>query len=226
MKKGFLVFGVFLCLVLIGCTRTTGNLPPLAEFRASAETVVAFQPVEFNATDSSDPDGEIVEFLWDFGDGNTAKGVVVVHVYTELGEYTVTLTVRDDQGATATAQKKITVVEGEEPAPPLVAAFTVSAEEVEPFEEIIFDASPSRSFGGEIVQYLWDFGDEGEDEGRVVVYSYAEVGVYRVTLTVRDNRGFEASAWKDIRVREPSEEWSRALWTPFLAAKAAAWADP
>jgi len=207
MKNGFFVLGVFLCLVLVGCTRTTGNLPPVAEFRLSAETVAVFQPVEFDASSSSDPDGEIVEFLWDFGDGNTAQGVVVSHVYTAPGEYTVTLTVRDDQGATATAREKITVVEGEEPAPPLVAAFTVSAEEVEPFEEIIFDASPSRSFGGEIIQYLWDFGDEGEDEGMVVVYSYAEVGVYRVTLTVRDNRGFEASAWKDIRVHEPSEGW-------------------
>jgi cellulose 1,4-beta-cellobiosidase len=202
MKKGLFVLGAFLCLVLVGCTRTTGNLPPLPEFRVSAETASVFQPMEFDASNSSDPDGEIVEFLWDFGDGETATGVVVVHIYTAPGEYTVTLTVRDNQGAQATAQKKIAVVEGEEPAPPLVALFTVSAEEVEPFEEIVFDASSSVSFGGEIIQYLWDFGDEGEDEGMVVVYSYAEVGVYRVTLTVRDNRGFEAKARKDIRVRE------------------------
>ena len=116
MKKGFLVFGVFLCLVLIGCTRTTGNLPPLAEFRVGAETVVVFQPVEFDASESSDPDGEIVELLWDFGDGNTAEGAVVVHVYTEPGEYTVTLTVRDNRGFEASAWKDIRVRElsGEE----------------------------------------------------------------------------------------------------------------
>ncbi len=206
MKRRTFVLAVFLGLALAGCQREVGNLAPVAQFRISAEEVTVFEEVVFDGSESQDPDGEIVEFAWDFGDGNTGTGAIAIHIYAKSGQYPVSLTVRDDQGATATAQKTLTVVEGEEPNPPLVASFTASAEEVEPFEDIIFDASSSRSFGGEIMQYLWDFGDEGEDEGRVVEYSYAEPGVYRVTLTVRDNRGFVASAWKDIRVRETSEE--------------------
>ncbi|MCS7241045.1 MAG: PKD domain-containing protein, partial [Candidatus Bipolaricaulota bacterium] len=69
---------------------------------------------------------------------------------------------------------------------PLAAAFTVPADVVAPFVELTFDASPSYSRDAVIVEYLWDFGDGGEDEGKVVVYSYFDLGVFQVTLTVVD----------------------------------------
>ena len=57
------------------------------------------QAVQFDGTGSSDPDGTIVAYDWDFGDGNTATGATPSHTYAAAGNYTVTLTVTDDGGA-------------------------------------------------------------------------------------------------------------------------------
>jgi PKD repeat protein len=59
----------------------------------------------------NDPDGQIVNRTWDFGDGSTATGTSATHTYAEAGTYTVTLTVVDDDGATVTASQAVTVSE-------------------------------------------------------------------------------------------------------------------
>lgn len=61
----------------------------------------------FDGAKSNDPDGQIVAYAWDFGDGNSAEGVEAVHEYTQMGNYTITLTVTDDKGATGTATATI-----------------------------------------------------------------------------------------------------------------------
>src|SRR5439155_1463313 len=58
---------------------------------------------------SSDPDGSIVSYSWTFGDGGTSNEQNPTHVYTATGSYTVTLTVMDNQGATASASHPVTV---------------------------------------------------------------------------------------------------------------------
>jgi len=70
-----------------------------------------FVPLEvtFDGSGSSDPDGTIVSYDWNFGDGNVDSGVNVVHTYNNGGSYVVTLTVTDDGGATATDTTNITV---------------------------------------------------------------------------------------------------------------------
>ncbi len=65
--------------------------------------------VAFDASASSDPDGTITLYIWDFGDGNVTAGQQVVHVYQTAGNYTATLTVTDNDGATDTASVAITV---------------------------------------------------------------------------------------------------------------------
>ena len=67
--------------------------------------------MRWNASDSTDPDGTVVAFAWDFGDGTTAEGEVVEHSFEQPGEYEVVLTVTDDDGATATATRKVSVTE-------------------------------------------------------------------------------------------------------------------
>jgi PKD repeat protein len=56
----------------------------------------------FDGSGSTDSDGTIVAYRWDFGDGNTATGATASHTYAVAGSYTVTLEVEDDDGATAT----------------------------------------------------------------------------------------------------------------------------
>ena len=96
------------------------NKPPVANFTYSPERPIANQTITFDASFSYDPDGTIVSYEWDFGDGATASGVVVTHVYSAAGSYTVTLTVTDDAGAANSTSVLITVL----PPPPSVSVST------------------------------------------------------------------------------------------------------
>jgi PKD repeat protein len=78
--------------------------PPVASFVYSPEEPVVGEEITFDASSSYDPDGTVVKYEWDFGDGNTAEGVEVTHTYAEAGEYTVTLTITDNDGLTGSAE--------------------------------------------------------------------------------------------------------------------------
>jgi N-acetylmuramoyl-L-alanine amidase/PKD repeat protein len=52
--------------------------------------------IGFNGSSSYDPDGTVAEYIWDFGDGSTGSGIKPVHTYTTVGEYNLTLTVKDN----------------------------------------------------------------------------------------------------------------------------------
>lgn len=108
--------GVVLVLVglLGGCLpgQKPGPQPPHAAFSVTPVTPKVGEEVVFDASESKDPDGQITEYLWDFGDGSPAEsGPVVIHVYDAVGQYTVKLTVTDDQGLSSSAEKTLTVVQ-------------------------------------------------------------------------------------------------------------------
>lgn len=74
---------------------------PIASFEVITEPVVRDEPVAFDASASTDPDGEIVEYEWDFGDGTSESTTepTIEHTYTTGGEMTITLRVTDEDGA-------------------------------------------------------------------------------------------------------------------------------
>ncbi|MGI9821985.1 LamG-like jellyroll fold domain-containing protein [Agromyces sp. Marseille-Q5079] len=80
------------------------NSPPTALFTSTVDLLDA----EFDAGGSTDSDGTIELYEWDFGDGETGTGVEATHAYAEEGDYDVTLTVTDDAGATATSTATVT----------------------------------------------------------------------------------------------------------------------
>ncbi|WP_025322790.1 choice-of-anchor D domain-containing protein [Deferrisoma camini] len=84
--------------------------PPEAAFTADPTAGAAPLAVSFDASASSDPDGSIASYAWDFGDGATAEGAVVSHTYRVQGTHTVRLTVTDDEGAQAFRTLMVTVV--------------------------------------------------------------------------------------------------------------------
>ena len=63
------------------------NRVPHAEFHYSPYGAPRDHPITFDASDSYDPDGSIAEYVWDFGDGTTARGVRVEHVFPQRLEY-------------------------------------------------------------------------------------------------------------------------------------------
>ena len=79
--------------------------PPVAVIKTSATSALPGASVSFDGSSSSDPDGSIAAYAWDFGDGTTAAGAAVTHAFSEIKTYTVGLTVTDNSGA----QKSTTV---------------------------------------------------------------------------------------------------------------------
>ena len=176
------------------------NASPVASFTESAGTVYAGEVVTFDASDSYDPDGTIVTYLWDFGDGTNATDVVVGHSYADDDVYTITLTVTDDDGGTASKSATKTVSNR-----PPIASFNGSPTTVLTIEIVHFDASSSNDPDGSIISYFWDFGDGTDATGVTVNHTYEDDGVYTVTLTVTDDDGGTASksATKTVSNRPP-----------------------
>lgn len=84
------------------------NQPPVASFSYDCPDITC----SFDASGSSDPDGSIVNYAWDFGDGNTDGGVIASHTYAAPGTYSVVLSVTDGDGATDTDTQNVTVSDG------------------------------------------------------------------------------------------------------------------
>jgi PKD repeat protein len=89
----------------ITVSREGTNQPPVATFTCTCTDL----PCDFDASGSYDPDGTIVSYEWDFGDGDTGSGETTSHTYAADGIYTVTLTVTDDRGATDTDTQPVAV---------------------------------------------------------------------------------------------------------------------
>ncbi len=165
-------------------TDCAANLAPTANPNGPYNAVVG-TAITFDSTGSSDPDGTIVAFDWNFGDGNTATGAAPAHAYLSDGAFTVELTVTDNGGATHTASTTATITPA--PVPP-------SANAGGPYSGVVgtvigFDGTASSDADGTIVSYAWDFGDGGVDNGPTPTHSYSVDGVFTVTLTVTDNDG-------------------------------------
>jgi PKD repeat protein len=174
------------------------NEAPIASFTAAPTSGAATLNVTFNAAASSDPDGTIAGYAWDFGDGDTGTGQNVSHTYTAQGAYIVTLTVTDDDDATDSDTAAILVTAPGNQVP--VASFT--AEPTLGFVPLAvdFDASASSDPDGTIVLYEWVFGDGDTGVGETTSHTYDTAGTYTAILRVYDDEGALATAIEEIRV--------------------------
>ncbi|WP_461170385.1 PKD domain-containing protein [Arthrobacter sp. Z1-15] len=170
------------------------NVTPTASF----STHVRDLAVVFDAAASTDPDGTISSYAWDFGDGTTGTGVNPTHTYAAAGDYLVTLTVVDNRGAASTATA---TASAQAPAPTgPKAAFTSSVSAL----RASFDASTTSAGTGSITTYAWDFGDGSTGAGRNPVHDYATGGQYSVRLTATDSSGLSDSVSQTIPVSNPA----------------------
>jgi peptide/nickel transport system substrate-binding protein len=192
------------------------NQPPVAIAAGSKLLVNVGEAITFNSEGSHDPDGQIVNYLWDFGDGSQAQGATVTHSYALPGRYIVVLTVFDDGGLNATNDVQLISVEVSEmlPAPsldnPPVAIFSASKDIVLVNESVTLDGSSSygwkerygeiRTDPTKIVAYNWSFGDGFQAQGAIVNHSYASPGSYMVKLTVYLENGKNSASARTIRV--------------------------
>jgi len=165
-------------------TCTTNQSPTARPGGPYSGTVGA--AISFNGSTSSDPDGTIAGYSWNFGDGTTATGATPSKSYSAAGTFTVTLTVTDNQGATnsATTTATISATANQPPVarPGGPYSGTVGM-------AISFNGSTSSDPDGTIANYSWNFGDGTTATGAVPNKSYSAAGTFTVTLTVTDNQG-------------------------------------
>lgn len=187
-------------------TEITVGTPPVAAFTADPTEGSSPLKVSLDASASYDPDGQIKQYEWDFGDGTSGKGMLITHTYTKIADRTVTLTVTDNEGLTDWASKQIRITANP------VARFTADQKRGEPPLKVKFDASKSKPSekAGSIIKYEWDFGDDtGAAFGKVVNHTYSKTGVHLVTLEITDNKGFKDSAHTEIYVyKKPTARFS------------------
>jgi thermitase len=93
------------------------NYAPVAHMTIFPETGRAPLEVAVNAEQSYDPDGEIITYRWNFGDGATASGINATNTYKMEGPYTLTLTVTDNMGAVSTKTAQVKVDPASDPVP-------------------------------------------------------------------------------------------------------------
>jgi PKD repeat protein len=175
------------------------DAPPVASFTLSPSSAEVGELVSFNATMSRDPDGRILSYTWGFGDGAVGSGVAVRHAYAAAATYTVTLTVADDDGATDTEARTVSVTTRNQPP---IASFTVSPSPAGVSLPVRYDGSASYDPDGRITSYVWDFGDGESGQGAVATHSYRAAGSYVVRLSVTDDRGATGTATRGLTVSE------------------------
>ncbi|MFJ4275373.1 S8 family serine peptidase [Streptomyces coelicoflavus] len=149
----------------------------------------------FDASGSTDPDGDIASYAWDFGDGKTGTGATPSHTYAAAGTYDVTLTVTDGAGNSDTATRSVRA--GAPPAGDTPnASFTAFCMQT----GCDFDASGSTDPDGDIASYAWSFGDGQNGTGLTTSHRYpAAQQNFTATLTVTDGAGHSDTASRTIQ---------------------------
>lgn len=177
------------------------NVAPTADANASYLGTAGL-PGTFDGSGSFDPDGSIVSYDWNFGDGSTGTGVSPTHIYAAEGLYTVTLTVTDDGGLTDSDTSSAVI----DPAPNVPPTADASG----PYSgtvgiAVMFGGSGSFDSDGSIVSYMWDFGDGSTGSEVMPMHTNSAAGTYTVTLTVTDDAGATDSDTSTAAI-EPSNE--------------------
>ncbi len=165
------------------------NTPPIAAFTYIPCVACASigQPVFFNGNWSISPNGPIVSYTWNFGDGTPpikTNNTSISHVYLSSATmWQVSLTVQDTSGQTDTISQQVmfNVQPGFvfQPGKPAVA------------QPVTFNASSTVVYlpPSSLLGFQWSFGDGASGSGKTTIHSYSVSGLYRVLLTVETSQG-------------------------------------
>jgi PKD repeat protein len=166
---------------------------PVASFTYSSANPIEGASVQFNDSSTSYPDA-IVNWTWDFGDGEFSYLQNATHQFVLRGSYPIVLTVRDSDGSINSNSTTIQVQD----VPP-VASFTLAPENVS--EGISVDFVDTSTGYDALVNWTWDFGDGTLIEGVASpTHIYAEGGEFLVNHTVWDADGKSNTTlrWIDV----------------------------
>jgi PKD repeat protein len=164
----------------------TMNITINAQPIISVEPVIYGAPnqtIKFDASASIDPDGEIIDYEWSFGQLGLKNGSVIETSFEKAGVYSVKITLTDNSRAPNNQSAEIVKVIIND-SPVAVAGL----DKINRLGQITrFDAGNSRDSDGDIIDYEWDLGDGTLLNGKVVEHSYKSTGLYVVRLKIKDN---------------------------------------
>ncbi len=182
------------------------NHDPVADFTFQPASPQTNQAVSFDASGSTDQDGDPLTFEWAFGDGGTAAGAQTSHTFATPNTFTVSLTVRDGRGGANTTTRPVVVTAPPPGNRPPTAAFSASSLSVFTGQDVTVDAATSTDPDGDVLTYGWTFGDGTAASGLQAAHAYATAGSFTVTLTVNDGKGGTDSTSKSVTVTTPTQE--------------------
>jgi chitodextrinase len=160
------------------------NQSPIAAFDVPAYVATGANAT-LDASGSWDPDGSIVSYAWDFGDGSpSGTGVVAFHTWAIPNNYTVTLTVTDNSSQSSSLSKVVQVRDNIDPVAVINGTRNGAVGEL-----MQFDGLGSYDPDGSIASYLWEFSDGTTATGPVAYHVSPDYCNYSVDLTVTDDLG-------------------------------------
>ena len=177
---------------------TGGNQWPVAVASATPDGGDTPLTVNFSSAGSTDLDGAIASYFWDFGDGTTSSLANPQHTYTVPGKYVAILTVTDNLGATTTNTVAVDVTA---PNQNPVAVFQVDPPTGRAPLSVTLTSDGSYDPDGALGNFEWHFSDGGSYFGRTAFHTFSQPGTYTISLTVFDNRGGSGTTVQSIIVQ-------------------------
>lgn len=213
---------------------STNNVAPTASFTRTPGSGPPPLNVHVNGSTSSDSDGSIANYHWEWGDGTAPRSgptrISAGHSYRTAGTFTITLTVTDNRGATASSTQQVVVSTGNN-APP-----AAHIEEVSTYSGVapltVDFLGHGHDANGDLLRYDWDFGDGtaiatytniAPDTNVFLPHTFTIAGNYTVRLTVTDTGGLSAVNTVEIVVTTPSGTAANLLINPGFEQGTASW---
>jgi len=179
------------------------NVVPVPVIQPDKLQVTEDETVRFNASESWDSLSDLphITYTWDFCDDSKGAGNEVIHVFPDMGNYTVTLTVSDGK-TTGTTEVQIEV----QNLLPVADSGTPKERKATVGELVILDASGTIDTPSDIpeLNYTWKIGNDTV-YGKVVSYMFSKTGEFTVSLIVRDNNGATSKDTITFRLSKESE---------------------
>jgi len=181
----------------------TGPVAPVANAGVDFEINMG-ELATLDGSISNDVNNDITNYSWSNAEFTASlTGVSATFTFDVAGEYDVTLTVTDSEGNTDSDIVKVTVLDPNAPVAPVARAGNDI--QVNISELVSFDASNSTDFNDDITSYTWSSAAFGEDlSGENSSFSFAQAGVYQITLTVTDSANLSGQDTVQVTVIDPN----------------------
>jgi len=168
------------------------NIIPIADASASDSSGFINTPITFNASYSVDEDGEITNYIWDFGDGSSGYGIITTHIYVKAGVYNVNLTVTDNNDVSDTDSFKVIIgLPSNLPTVPQIDGPKAGKQNIE-YNFSVF----STDSDNDNIQYFFNWGDSKTDEtdflanGTTYVqkHKWITAGIFKIRVFAVDSK--------------------------------------